>query len=124
MCLISSDHSLFINCGGGEINNMDGNVYEKDNDTSPFYLSPKGNWARSSDGNTIYNVTSGLSSEAVLYNKARSSSVSLKYYGFCLRKGKYNVTLHFADIGDAQNKKYGAGKRVFDVYIQVIFFLV
>ncbi|KAK9950163.1 hypothetical protein M0R45_005665 [Rubus argutus] len=111
-------HSLFINCGGGEVNNMDGNVYEKDNDTSPFYLSPKGNWARSSDGNTIYSMRSELSSEVVLYNEARSSLVSLKYYGFCLRKGKYSVTLHFADIIDTQDKNYSTNKRIFDVYIQ------
>ena len=123
MCLISPDHSLFINCGGEEIN-VDNNVYEKDDDTLPFYLSPKGNWARSSDGNTIYSVRSGLSSEAVLYDNTRSSPVSLTYYGLCLRKGKYSVTLYFADIVDTQDKNYSTDKRIFNVYIQVIFFLV
>ena len=122
MCLISSDHSLFINCGGGQINNMDGNVFDQDNDSSLFYMSPKGNWARSTTENTIYGVKCGLSSEAPLYDKARSSRASLKYYGFCLRKGKYSVTLHFAEI--VEDKNYTTKKRVFDVYIQVIFFFV
>ncbi|KAK9951421.1 hypothetical protein M0R45_006863 [Rubus argutus] len=109
-------HSLFINCGGGQINNMDGNVFDQDNDSSLFYMSPKGNWARSTTENTIYGVKCGLSSEAPLYDKARSSRASLKYYGFCLRKGKYSVTLHFAEI--VEDKNYTTEKRVFDVYIQ------
>ncbi|PRQ36437.1 putative protein kinase RLK-Pelle-DLSV family [Rosa chinensis] len=134
MCLTSSDHSLFINCGG-ENTSVGGNVYDQDNDTSLFYLSPKGNWARSSVGN-IYDYSNGnsskllksdrcvLPSEASLYYKARSSLVSLKYYGFCLRKGNYNVTLHFAEIVDEDTDVHkdvdfrSTDKRVFDVYIQ------
>ncbi|PRQ36458.1 putative protein kinase RLK-Pelle-DLSV family [Rosa chinensis] len=128
MCLTSSDHSLFINCGGGNAS-VGGNVYDQDNDTSLFYLSPKGNWARSSVGN-IYDYSNGnsskllksdrcvLPSEASLYYKARSSLVSLKYYGFCLRKGNYNVTLHFAEIVHKDVDFRSTDKRVFDVYIQ------
>ncbi|PRQ36425.1 putative protein kinase RLK-Pelle-DLSV family [Rosa chinensis] len=112
MCLTSSDHSLFINCGGEETHDAVGNVYDQDNDTSVFYLSPKRNWARSSVGNCYDSISNGnsskllksircgLSSEAHLYDNARTSPVSLKYYGFCLHKGKYNVTLHFAEIVD------------------------
>ena len=118
MCLISSDHSLFINCGGEE-NITEGNVYDKDNDTSQFYRSPKGNWARSSAGSSIHTVRCGLSSESPLYNKARSSPVSLKYYGFCLRQGNYNVTLHFVEAVEDNNYTTDV-KRVFHVYIQVI----
>ncbi|KAK9943887.1 hypothetical protein M0R45_009478 [Rubus argutus] len=123
----SNYHSLFINCGGGKTTNVDGNVYEQDNDTSQFYMSPKGNWARNAAGNTIYasnssnflkSVRCGLSSETLLYDTARSSAVSLKYYGFCLRKGKYNVTLHFAEIVDEVIYYRSTDKRVFDIYIQ------
>ncbi|XP_061992561.1 probable LRR receptor-like serine/threonine-protein kinase At1g53420 isoform X9 [Rosa rugosa] len=100
------------------------------NDTSQFYLSPKGNWARSSAGSTVdqnyasnssiflKSVRCGLSSEAHLYDRARTSPVSLKYYGFCLRGGKYSVTLHFAEIIDEDNDHRSTNKRVFDVYIQ------
>ncbi|XP_062013610.1 probable LRR receptor-like serine/threonine-protein kinase At1g53430 [Rosa rugosa] len=123
-------HSLFINCGGGTLNNVDGNIYDQDNETSQFYRSLKGNWARISAGNTVdldyasnpskvlKSVRCGLSSEAPLYDRARTSPVSLKYYGFCLRKGKYNVTLHFAEIVDEDNNYRNTTKRVFDVYIQ------
>ncbi|XP_024197730.1 probable LRR receptor-like serine/threonine-protein kinase At1g53430 isoform X2 [Rosa chinensis] len=125
-------HSLFINCGGGEtFDIVDGNVYDQDNDTSQFYLSPKGNWARSSAGSTVdqndvsnssmylKSVRCGLSSEAPLYDRARTSPVSLKYYGFCLRGGKYSVTLHFAEIIEEEDNDYrSTNKRVFDVYIQ------
>ncbi|KAK9906036.1 hypothetical protein M0R45_000082 [Rubus argutus] len=109
-------HSLFINCGGEIYNSNDGNVYDKDNDTSQFYQSPNRNWARSSAGSSIHSVRCGLSSEAPLYNKARASPVSLKYYGFCLSKGNYNVTLHFAEI--VEGKNYTTDKRSFHVYIQ------
>ncbi|KAM5550271.1 hypothetical protein ABKV19_027672 [Rosa sericea] len=129
-------HSLFINCGGEETQDAVGNVYDQDNDTSLFYLSPKRNWARSSVGNgydivsngnsskLLKSVRCGLSSEARLYDNARTSLVSLKYYGFCLRKGKYNVTLHFAEIVDEVADIHAVidfrstSKRVFDVYIQ------
>ncbi|XP_024157226.1 probable LRR receptor-like serine/threonine-protein kinase At1g07650 isoform X5 [Rosa chinensis] len=120
-------HSLFINCGGGEPIKVDGNVYDQDNDTSQFYLSPKGNWARSSAGSTVDAFNSseflksmkcGLSSEATLYKSARSSPVSLKYYGFCLRKGKYRVILHFAEIVCEDMRYKSTDKRIFDVYIQ------
>ncbi|XP_040374409.1 probable LRR receptor-like serine/threonine-protein kinase At1g53430 isoform X3 [Rosa chinensis] len=129
-------HSLFINCGGEETHDAVGNVYDQDNDTSVFYLSPKRNWARSSVGNCYDSISNGnsskllksircgLSSEAHLYDNARTSPVSLKYYGFCLHKGKYNVTLHFAEIVDEVTDIHevidfrSTSKRVFDVYIQ------
>ncbi|XP_062088188.1 probable LRR receptor-like serine/threonine-protein kinase At1g53420 isoform X3 [Humulus lupulus] len=122
--------SLYINCGGEEAT-INGINYESDNRTSNFYVSPKGNWAYTTPesfvaGDTNYSdhikrVKCGFSvSEAPLYEKARFSPLSLKYYGFCLHNGKYNVTLHFAEIvytedaGGYDSKK----KRVFDVYIQ------
>ncbi|XP_061989228.1 probable leucine-rich repeat receptor-like serine/threonine-protein kinase At3g14840 isoform X3 [Rosa rugosa] len=129
-------HSLFINCGGEETHDAVGNVYDQDNDTSLFYLSQKKNWARSSVGNAydyasngnssklLKSVRCGLSSEARLYDNARTSLVSLTYYGFCLHKGKYNVTLLFAEIVDEVTDIHedidfrSTGKRVFDVYIQ------
>ncbi|XP_024192164.1 probable LRR receptor-like serine/threonine-protein kinase At1g53430 isoform X2 [Rosa chinensis] len=129
-------HSLFINCGGGETRGADGNLYDQDNDTLLYYQSPKGNWARSSVGNSydyasdgnssklLKNVRCGLSSEARLYDTARISFVSLKYYGFCLRKGKYRVALHFAEIVDEVTDILedidfrSTDKRTFDVYIQ------
>ncbi|KAF4379214.1 hypothetical protein G4B88_010608, partial [Cannabis sativa] len=121
--------SLYINCGGEEAT-INGIKYESDNDTRNFYVSPKGNWGYSSKesfvaGNTNYSndikrVKCGFSvSEAPLYEKARFSPLSLKYYGFCLHNGNYNVTLHFAEIVYTEEAGYDSNKkRVFDVYIQ------
>ncbi|KAL6207228.1 hypothetical protein ACLB2K_024472 [Fragaria x ananassa] len=121
-------HSLFINCGGGETT-INGETYEQDNDTSSFFTSPNKNWAYSSsgsggflEGNTSYikNMTCGVSiAEAPLYDRARLSPVSLKYYAFCLREGKYNVTLKFTEIFYTDDTDYTSlRKRAFDIYIQ------
>ncbi|TQE02459.1 hypothetical protein C1H46_011867 [Malus baccata] len=122
-------HSLFINCGGGETT-VRGNKYDQDNDTSLSYTSPKKNWAYSVSGgygvpesntsNYIKSMTCGVPiTEAPLYEKARLSPVSLKYYAFCLRKGNYTVTLYFNEVVYTKNEDYTSlRKRVFDVYIQ------
>jgi hypothetical protein len=119
---------LFINCGGGETI-VNGITYDQDDATSRFYTSPKKNWAYSSSGDfladnansydyTKKNVTIHIHS---LYDRARLSPVSLKYYSFCLREGSYTVTLMFAEIVYTQDTDYtGLRKRAFDVYIQVM----
>ncbi|KAM1005307.1 hypothetical protein ACFX2C_005404 [Malus domestica] len=125
-------HSLFINCGGEETTVL-GNKYDQDNDTSLFYTSPKENWAYSISGgygvpesntsNYIKSMTRGVpiteATEAPLYEKARLSPVSLKYYAFCLRKGNYTVTFYFNEVVYTKKEDYTSlKKRVFDVYIQ------
>ncbi|TQD86731.1 hypothetical protein C1H46_027754 [Malus baccata] len=124
-------HSLFINCGGEETT-VHGNKYDQDNDTSLFYTSPEEHWAYSLSGgygvresntsNYIKSMTGVPISggyEAPLYEKARLSPVSLKYYAFCLRKGNYTVTLYFNEVVYTKNEDYTSlRKRVFDVYIQ------
>ncbi|KAM1540760.1 hypothetical protein ACFX10_005398 [Malus domestica] len=128
----SEYHSLFINCGGEETTVL-GNKYDQDNDTSLFYTSPKENWAYSISGgygvpesntsNYIKSMTRGVpiteATEAPLYEKARLSPVSLKYYAFCLLKGNYTVTLYFNEVVYIKKEDYTSlRKRVFDVYIQ------
>ncbi|KAL5555838.1 hypothetical protein UlMin_038074 [Ulmus minor] len=124
-------NDLHINCGGEETN-LDGIIYESDNDSSPVYTSPHGkNWVRISSGEqSIVKIKCGISvSNAPLYDKARFASVSLKYYGLCLEDGKYNVTLHFAEIvfanntDEADNTKSdfpyeSLKKRIFNINVQ------
>ncbi|KAM5588885.1 hypothetical protein ABKV19_007040 [Rosa sericea] len=120
-------HSLFINCGGGEAT-VNGITYEQDNATAPFFTSPNKNWAYSSSlegfgansSDYTKNMTCGISvADALLYDRARRSPVSLKYYAFCLREGKYNVTLKFAEILYTEDTDYTSlRKRAFDIYIQ------
>lgn len=55
-----------------------------------------------------------------LYTSARLNPLSLRYYGFCLRKGFYNVTLHFAELQFTDDNTVSSnGRRIFDVSIQV-----
>ncbi|CAK9162128.1 unnamed protein product [Ilex paraguariensis] len=57
--------------------------------------------------------------DAPLYMNARISPISLKYYGFCLKRDTYVVRLHFAEITWDDTKVHsGKERRVFDVEIQ------
>ncbi|KAK2967487.1 hypothetical protein RJ640_010128 [Escallonia rubra] len=85
---------------------MNGSDYVGDDETKSYYVSSQSNWAYSCSG-TFASVTSNSSDYVKnttyeisndLYVTAHICPVSLKYYGFCLRQGKYVVTLHFAEI--------------------------
>ncbi|XP_057766382.1 probable LRR receptor-like serine/threonine-protein kinase At1g53440 [Salvia miltiorrhiza] len=121
-------YSLFINCGGGRVS-FEGNEYE-DNaiDAGPSHFESTDRWGYSSTG--IYmgndrgrfvaqNDTPMSSVNATIYETARLSPSSLKYYGLCLRRGSYKVRLHFAEIMFSDDSKFSSnGRRIFDVAIQ------
>ena len=125
---------MHINCGGKEII-VDGNTtYEDDTDSggpSKFYQS-RTNWAFSSTGHFMdddrptdsfigTNVSRLTMENSGLYTTARLSALSLTYYGFCLENGNYTVKLHFAEITFTDDKTYSSlGRRLFDVYVQVM----
>lgn len=122
--------SLNINCGGRSLGVGD-KQYEGDEDPgrpSGFY-STKSRWGFSNTGHFlddskrgsyIVENTSRISmNNPDLYMTARSSALSLTYYGFCMHKGSYNVSLHFAEIVFTNDTTYrGLGRRLFDIYIQ------
>ena len=55
-----------------------------------------------------------------LYKEARLSATSLTYYGRCLAKGNYTVTLYFSEIVLTDDNAYtSTRRRLFDIYIQV-----
>ncbi|KAK2967497.1 hypothetical protein RJ640_010138 [Escallonia rubra] len=123
----SEDDSLYINCGGEPVQTTNGSDYVGDNETKSFYVSSNNNWAYSCSGtfksdtanssDYVKNTSCGISND--IYVTARTCPVSLKYYGFCLHKGNYTVTLHFAEIVYSEKEDYSSlGERVFDVYIQ------
>eukprot|EP01018_Ginkgo_biloba_P030394 Gb_19704 [translate_table: standard] len=61
--------------------------------------------------------TNTLDSE--LFQTARLSPSSLRYYGLGLENGPYTVNLQFADIQFEVNEKWKSlGRRLFDVYVQ------
>ncbi|XP_011011598.1 PREDICTED: probable LRR receptor-like serine/threonine-protein kinase RFK1 [Populus euphratica] len=119
--------SIYINCGGGDTV-IDGKVFEADDSTSNYYIAPKENWAYSCSGDfgsenngSSHYIKNGIcgSAETQLYNSSRLCPLSLTYYGFCLFKGNYTVTLYFAETVYQSDEDYSnLGKRVFDVYIQ------
>ena len=135
---VSLDHySLHINCGGEETRS--GNiVYEEDKDEGgpAKFLPKKDNWGFSSsghfwDGDKIAsdyiatNVSILKMNYSELYTTARLSPLSLTYYGRCLADGKYSVKLHFAEIIMRDNESFHSlGRRIFDVYIQVVNLLI
>ncbi|KAF3794526.1 putative receptor-like protein kinase [Nymphaea thermarum] len=122
--------SLFLNCGGNP-STVNGSTYEGDpviTGDTVYSVSSKGNWAFTStgwfmdNGNPSYtptNTTSLLMSDPTLYMTARTSPITMTYYGLCLQNGNYNVSLHFAEIIFTNDQNYTSlGERVFDVYIQ------
>ncbi|KAJ9671369.1 hypothetical protein PVL29_025188 [Vitis rotundifolia] len=122
-------HSLFINCGGPEIN-YEGNDYERDLDGSgaSHFSDYSEKWGYSSTGfftnneNAAYVATNTFSLNITgpeYLQTARTSPISLKYYGLCMRKGSYRVQLHFAEIMFSDDETFSSlGKRIFDVSIQ------
>ncbi|KAJ9561089.1 hypothetical protein OSB04_006249 [Centaurea solstitialis] len=71
------------------------------------------------DDSYILTNTSRVVNNSRLYQTARTSALSLTYYGVCMRNGSYNVSLHFAEIRFTDNGTYSSlGRRVFDIYIQ------
>ena len=127
-------YSFHINCGGSPVTigntTYDGDLYEG----VPMKKSET-NWAVSSTGDFLDNVfgydliqkneSMRSMSDADLYVNARGSPISLTYYGFCLANGNYTVKLHFAEIVFTNGNTYKSlGRRVFDVYIQVLGFTI
>ncbi|KAJ9560802.1 hypothetical protein OSB04_005962 [Centaurea solstitialis] len=120
--------SLYINCGGEQLE--DGNVYEADVESgdATFFSMDARRWRFSNTGNFldhggddsyILTNTSRVVNNSRLYQTARTSALSLTYYGVCMRNGSYNVSLHFAEIRFTDNGTYSSlGRRVFDIYIQ------
>ncbi|XP_058209723.1 probable leucine-rich repeat receptor-like serine/threonine-protein kinase At3g14840 isoform X4 [Rhododendron vialii] len=124
--------SFHINCGGKEVS-LDGKKYEGDDEDpgvpSKFYRSAT-NWEFSNTGHFLdqkhpleafisTNSSRLYMNNSDLYMDARISPISLTYYGSCLVKGNYKITLHFAEIMFNDSKSYGnLGRRIFDIYIQ------
>ncbi|MCH79872.1 LRR receptor-like kinase [Trifolium medium] len=121
-----------IKCGGPQITSTDGIVYQADNETlgpATYFVTDTSRWAVSNVGlfdgsnNPLFKsfvsnqFTNTVNSE--LFQTARLSASSLRYYGLGLENGFYNITLQFAEttIMDSTTWK-SLGRRVFDIYIQ------
>ncbi|PKI36719.1 hypothetical protein CRG98_042884 [Punica granatum] len=123
--------SFAVKCGGPQIRSSTGVVYDRDNSTlgpATYYVTDTRRWAVSNGGyftdsnSPSYTYTSQsqftntLDSE--LYQTARISASSLRYYGLGLENGNYTVTLQFAESAILNTNWQRLGRRLFDIYIQ------
>ncbi|KAL0731494.1 hypothetical protein Bca4012_027588 [Brassica carinata] len=125
-------YNFSINCGGPDKRSVSGALFEKDDaDLGPasFFVNAARRWAASSIGlfagnsNNSYTANSGSqftnTSDSELFQSARLSASSLRYYGLGLENGGYTVTLQFAEIQmTGSNSWTGVGRRRFDIYVQ------
>ncbi|XP_057485813.1 probable LRR receptor-like serine/threonine-protein kinase At1g56140 isoform X2 [Actinidia eriantha] len=124
-----------VKCGGPQITSSAGILYEWDNETlgpANYYVTSSNRWAVSNVGRLGENIQSqdaqykGFSShqftntlDSELFQTARLSAGSLRYYGLGLENGNYTVSLQFAEIAIENPPTWKSlGKRVFDIYVQ------
>ncbi|XP_071699001.1 uncharacterized protein [Rutidosis leptorrhynchoides] len=118
-----------VNCGGPQITSSDQIVHEQDNEAlgpSTYYLTSERRWGVSNVGqrdNPVYTASSSrqftntLDSE--LFQTARLSAGSLRYYGLGLENGNYTVNLQFAELQIQDGRTWrSTGRRIFDIYLQ------
>ncbi|XP_014494245.1 probable LRR receptor-like serine/threonine-protein kinase At1g56130 [Vigna radiata var. radiata] len=122
-----------IKCGGPQITSTEGITYERENETlgsATYFVTDTSRWAVSNvglfTGNNNPEYTKFVSNQFTntmnteLFQTARVSPSSLRYYGLGLENGFYNITLQFAEtaILDSAGRWESLGRRVFDIYIQ------
>lgn len=127
------DFNFFVNCGGRDIRSSSGALYEKDEGAlgpATFFVSKTQRWAVSNVGlftgsnSNQYIALSATqfanTSDSELFQSARLSASSLRYYGLGLENGGYSVTVQFAEIQiQGSNTWKSLGRRIFDIYVQV-----
>ncbi|XP_062183983.1 probable LRR receptor-like serine/threonine-protein kinase At1g56130 [Phragmites australis] len=134
-CFLGSPQSasFAVDCGSRRsLSGSDNSMYQSDDanlGAASYYVTGTSTWGVSNVGkfmdasNSSYIIYSSrqfqntLDSE--LFQTARMSPSSLRYYGIGLENGNYTVTLQFAefDFEDSQTWK-SVGRRVFDIYVQ------
>ncbi|XP_073001069.1 probable LRR receptor-like serine/threonine-protein kinase At1g56130 [Typha latifolia] len=126
-------YSFAIKCGGSRtMTASDGTVYEIDNATlaaSSYYVtnptkwgvSSVGKFADSSDASYILGSSSQFQNtlDPEIFQSARLSPSSLRYYGLGLQNGNYTIKLQFAETSFPNPPSWKSlGRRVFNIYIQ------
>ncbi|XP_048494248.1 probable LRR receptor-like serine/threonine-protein kinase At1g56140 [Beta vulgaris subsp. vulgaris] len=120
-----------IKCGGPQITASNQIVYESDNEAlgpSNYFVTSDDHWAVSnvglftSNNNVSYTFNSPrqfISLDSELFQTARLSAGSLRYYGLGLENGNYNVQLQFVELQIENGVTWRSlGRRMFDIIIQ------
>ncbi|XP_028752448.1 probable LRR receptor-like serine/threonine-protein kinase At1g56140 isoform X2 [Neltuma alba] len=125
-------YNFAIKCGGPSITSSERITYERDNETlgpATYYVTDTTRWAVSNvglfTGTNNPQYTSFVSNQftgtvdSELFQTARLSASSLRYYGLGLENGDYNISLYFAETSILDTSTWRSlGRRVFDIYIQ------
>ena len=129
-----TDSSFAINCGGPSITSSStGTVYEEDEatlgpasynvtDTIRWAVGNLGSFGENNNATYISNSQSQFTNtlDSELFQSARLSPGSLRYYGLGLQNGNYTISLKFAETAFEYGQTWrSVGKRVFDIYVQV-----
>uniref|UniRef100_A0A0E0L0A8 non-specific serine/threonine protein kinase n=1 Tax=Oryza punctata TaxID=4537 RepID=A0A0E0L0A8_ORYPU len=98
--------------------------------TASYYVTSQTRWGVSSVGN-FFQGTNGMDRiyssskhfqntvDSKLFETARMSPSSLRYYGLGLENGNYTVLLQFAEFSYTETPTWQSlGRRVFDIYVQ------
>nr|CAB3485751.1 unnamed protein product [Digitaria exilis] len=134
-CFLGSPQSAFfaVDCGGSRtISGADNSMYQADNASlgaASYYVAGAPTWGVSSVGlftnapNGSYILYSSRqfdsTLDSALFQTARMSPSSLRYYGIGLENGNYTVTLQFAEVDFPDMESWRSrGRRVFDIYVQ------
>jgi hypothetical protein len=134
-CFLGSPeyYSFAVDSGSNRsVRGLDNTVYEADATSlgaASYYVTGQTRWGISNVGkfneapNGSYLMYSSqqfqnaLDSE--LFQTARMSPSSLRYYGLGLENGNYTVLLQFAEFAYPDTKTWQSiGRRVFDIYVQ------
>ncbi|XP_052151459.1 probable LRR receptor-like serine/threonine-protein kinase At1g56140 isoform X2 [Oryza glaberrima] len=134
-CFLGSPKSasFAVDCGGSRtISGSDNAMYQADNanlGAASYYVAGTPTWGVSTTGrfmdppNGSYIIYSSRQFDSTLdsglFQTARMSPSSLRYYGIGLENGNYTVTLQFAEVDfpDVQSWR-SRGRRIFDIYVQ------
>ncbi|KAJ0870099.1 putative Malectin domain-containing protein [Helianthus annuus] len=119
-----------INCGGPPYTSSNRLLHAQETEDlgeATYYVNSERRWGVSNVGqrqNSKSTVSSSLqftnASDSELFQTARISAGSLRYYGLGLQNGNYTVTLQFAELEIENGRTWkSTGRRVLDIYLQV-----
>ncbi|CAL5069959.1 unnamed protein product [Urochloa decumbens] len=134
-CFLGSaqSESFAVDCGSNRsISDSEKSIYQPDaaalgaasyhiTGASSWGVSNVGKFAESPNGSYIIYSSRQFQNtmDSELFQTARMSPSSLRYYGVGLANGNYTVTLQFAEFGYEQSQTWRSlGRRVFDIYVQ------
>uniref|UniRef100_A0A0D9ZWC1 non-specific serine/threonine protein kinase n=1 Tax=Oryza glumipatula TaxID=40148 RepID=A0A0D9ZWC1_9ORYZ len=127
------NYSFAVDCGSNSsTRGSDNTIYEADPmnlGAGSYFVTGEKRWGMSNVGK-FDQATNGMdiiyssdhfqnTVDSKLFETARMSASSLRYYGLGLENGNYTVLLQFAEFAFPDSQGWQSlGKRVFDIYVQ------